>query len=215
MGPGDGYANATASVTYSVAGNDFNSTLSASANATPPGLFVGSTSATANASLSVELYTAGPLRTGVLEIVKGGNFAGVTGGNGIGSTQYSLSPTGLAAGCAGAICFNDPLLQPITLGTTFQFNEDMNFTENGSDLSGPASGFGSTQLTFLFFEADGVTPVQVSEAPEPAAYGLVAIGIAGVLFGSRRAKIHSAAASRIELNCDAAYVRRKWHSLLL
>jgi PEP-CTERM motif-containing protein len=186
LGPGGGYANATASVTYSVVGNDFNSTVSAAANAVPPGLFQGSTSATADASLSVGLYTAGPVRAGFLEVLTGGNFAGVTGGDGIGTTQWALSPFGVAAGCTGAFCFSDPLLQPFLLGTAFQFNENMDFTELGNELSGPASGFGTTQLTFLFFEADGVTPVQVSEAPEPAAYGLLGIGMLGVVFAGRR-----------------------------
>jgi hypothetical protein len=185
-GPGDGYANASASVAYAVAGNRFDSTVSASADTVPPGLFLGSASATADASLSVELYTTGPVRQGVLEVLTGGNFAGVTGGDGTGSTEYSLSPTGIAAGCTGALCFNDPLLQPILLGTTFQFNEDMQFAEAGNYISGAASGFGTSELTFLFFEAGGVTPVLVSEAPEPCSCPLLAIGVLSVVGGSWR-----------------------------
>jgi hypothetical protein len=142
---------------------------------------MGSTSATADASLSVELYTSGPVRQGVLEVLTGGNFAGVTGGNGTASTEYSLSPTGIAAGCTGALCFNDPLLEPISLGTTLQFTEDMNFAEAGDYVSGAASGFGTSELTFLFFEAGGVTPVLVSEAPEASSGSLLAIGLLGVV----------------------------------
>jgi len=185
-GLGAGYSNATASVSYSLVGNNFNSTVSASAYAIPPSLISGSSSATSDASLSVELYTTGPVRQGFLEIFVGGTFAGVTGGDGIGSKEYSLSPTGIAAGCVGALCFNDPLLQPITLGSTFQFNEDMKFTEMGNNTSGQASGFGTTQLTFLFFEANGVTPAQVSEAPEPGSRSLLSLGFLAVVVAGRR-----------------------------
>ncbi len=54
----------------------------------------------------------------------------------------------------------------------------MSFNETGSVL-GPASGLGTSNVTIEFFKADGVTPVSISEAPEPATWALLII--AGLL----------------------------------
>jgi hypothetical protein len=75
-------------------------------------------------------------------------------------------------------------LQPIELGETYQFTADANsLAYSGGLASGQGEGEGAAKVTYTveFFEADGITPVGVSEAPEPRTWALVAIGVAWLL----------------------------------
>jgi hypothetical protein len=72
-------------------------------------------------------------------------------------------------------CGGGPLL-PIRLGTAYTFFEVENADATSAESHGGATVAGS--LTAQFFEADGVTPVNVVEAtPEPHAGALVAVGL--------------------------------------
>jgi hypothetical protein len=82
----------------------------------------------------------------------------------------------------------------VTLGKTFQFSEMSDFEIPFDPVSGGGLIGEILPLTFQFFEADGVTPVQVFEGdaptsmPEPGSSLLLGVGL--LLLVARSFRLH-------------------------
>jgi len=143
------------------------------------------------------LSTGGPVRSGYLQIEGygiGANFydGGATMRSGIQVGSGSPYQTEISCYSNSSYCnpgtgySNTHSLIPVTLGTAFilEANGATNNWASGSD--GYSGGSLRTVYNFRFLEADGLTPVAVSEAPEPLTIGLV--GLAFGVFGMLRRK---------------------------
>ena len=201
--PSLGGAKATASVAFSLDSNAgiFHSSVGGSAYAlttgpVPPlGLYYYY-SATSKASLALDLHTMGAVRPGLVRVIgTGGSFGGSTGGAGGGQLSWSLSPT-ISGGCIVSFCANSPPSFSVTLGKTFQFSEMSDFEIPFDPVSGGGLIGEILPLTFEFFEADGLTSVQIFEGdapttmPEPSSSLLLGGGLLLVVAWSFR--LHSA-----------------------
>jgi uncharacterized protein (TIGR03382 family) len=70
------------------------------------------------------------------------------------------------------------------LGEALQFSADATATaDSGGLASTSGEGDGAANATYIveFFEANGVTPVAVSEIPEPASLALAVVGLLWLL----------------------------------
>lgn len=183
-GVGSGQAQASASL--SVSGNILSLDAHTWANALPgisSGFSQAQFSASSNVAVSVNLFTNGPLRLGYVEISGGSQ----TTAAGFGSANISASVgTALNLGCGvNQSCYSlSNTLQPFELGTSFTFSQTQHSTGQSDIIQNQGDSVANTSETFTFFEADGVTPVAVFDAasavPEPAAWTLFALGLAGL-----------------------------------
>ncbi len=172
---------ASASDSYTISGNTvtFNSSVEASVSANP----AGPSSDTASASTFLSLYfvTSGPIRSGIV-YVPAFDASGV-GETGVTSTASFILSDTLGGMCGTKLgCVFPPVYEPyqVTLGTTLELTE-MSSTYAGAFNEGEMGSLGALDFggTLEFFEADGVTPVDVSAAtPEPTTLGLLLLVVA-------------------------------------
>ena len=156
--------------------------------------FGGSASSTLR--FTTNLRTAGAVRPGYLQIT----------GYSMGEPSYLVSPS-FSYGIPGSPRFSAG--QPFTvsnqedvsgsttpasimLGTPFSLFADSSLAVMTDATAGyPNFGYLQADFEFRFFEADGVTPVQVSETPEPRTWSLIC-GSMLLLLPLRRASGRSA-----------------------
>ena len=126
----------------------------------------------AEANFSDQLYTAGPVRTG---IVKGSNTY----------DRFVYSPASASQGATftgkGPYDQFGPAAPTmyITLGQPFYVNAFAKAdSSNGNGITG-------VNLQLNFFEADGITPVAISDVPEPGTLGFLALAGFGCLLRKR------------------------------
>jgi hypothetical protein len=173
---GTASAQAAASLSLSTDGFTFSVSTYAGANSTVAA-YNGARAAAA-ASVSDWLTTSGPLRPGIVEMIPV-QLVGSHGGAGESQVNFSF---GLVNGaCVDLFCTGPTILaEPIELGEAFQFNASASATGQSSFFQGMGDSAANASYTFEFFEADGVTPVAVTETPEPRALILAAIGLSGL-----------------------------------
>ncbi len=144
-----------------------------------------SSNSTANATVTYDLSTLGPVRPGVLTYL--GSYSNWQVGSGDDSAQISVSLGSLSASCSGiqpfcsgALSSLVPRSVPFTLGNSFAFQFAESFAAYGDPLvEGPGSAGGTAAFTFQLFEADGTTPVVLYAAPEPGTLGLLLLPFFG------------------------------------
>lgn len=163
-------ATGGSSVSYQVSGNEFQWDQRAVASAAG-----GLASVQVDTTLAAVLQTEGPVRPGFVT----GPFL---------IQNHGAQPSVFFPGYANRTEFGwgpsaPPI--PITLGSLFSFTSAIRIQP--FDGEGDASIAGMIQ----FFEADGVTPVRVSDvtaAPEPASFVLLGLGTAAMLAWKTRAR---------------------------
>ena len=158
------FAQAHVITSYTQSLNGFNLDFSVLGFSTPAG--------TASAALLfTDTYTTdGPIRAGTVR----GLFQPIVGRYG-GFAQYSLSYPGQLGPNPGYGAGAMPFIlgQPFTVTASVvarSLSDDG--TQSWAQVTGP--------LQLSFFEADGVTPVHLTEVPEPTSYALLSIGIIGL-----------------------------------
>jgi hypothetical protein len=137
---------------------------------------VGNSSA--DASITAFLETLGPLRAGYISVTCPYLQCSVSDG-GAASGSFTFSVGSVSGGNCGATSCLSPPLEPIELGQSFEFNATaLAGAYSGGLAAGSGEGDGAAQATYTveFFEANGVTPVAVSETPEPGSLALLAAG---------------------------------------
>ena len=178
-----GSANAEASATFTVSANTLNLDATTSATASTGGNSIqfgyAPFLASANVTITANLYTTGSARQGYLQ-VSGGSQTG-NGGDGGSSSSYSVGSATSSSCPVNSSCNVAPgaVLIPIELGTTFTFAASQSANGNTDPVDFLGDGKAITAETFTFFESDGITPVAVFDAspvPEPAAFALFALG---------------------------------------
>src|SRR3954447_12088698 len=144
---------------------------------------------------SQDVVTAGTTRSGYVQIEaygSGASFydggASMTSGLRINTDPYNGSPatevtcqSSLSYCTPGTRYYNRYSLIPVTLGIALTIEANGSTVNYASYLDGASGGSLSTTYNFRFLEADGLTPVRVTPAPEPATCGLM--GAALVLAG--------------------------------
>jgi hypothetical protein len=143
-------------------------------------------SAAANATVTYQLFTQGPVRPGIITYT--GSYSNWQVGSGNNPAQISASVGSLSGSCTGIQPFcTGPLLGTptphsvaFTLGNSFGFQLSESFTAYGDPfVEGPGFASGTAFLNFQLFEADGRTPVAIYAAPEPGTLGLLLICLGG------------------------------------
>lgn len=176
---GNSGASAAASASFSLEPDGFTFSLSTSAISNT--LLSGD--ASASAAISASLDTAGPLRAGYVSITCPLLGCTVTDGGAAGGS-FAFSVGSVAGGSCGITnCASVPL-QPFELGEAVQFSATAIAAATSGGLAiGSGEGDGTAQDTYSleFFEANGVTPVGVSETPEPSSLALAAVGLLWLL----------------------------------
>ena len=157
-------------------------------------------SAIAAADITATLQTGGPVRSGYLGLSfpEFGSLPTLGTSDGwtstamfsIGSFQLDCANASAVEYCAATDFYSldsgATVLLPITLGRVLPL--DFNVSNEGySDMiSGFADGGFAGSIEVRAFEADGVTPVALSEVPEPSSCRLVAFAVvAAVSLGCR------------------------------
>ncbi len=77
---------------------------------------------------------------------------------------------------------------PIVLGTDFNLAATGYVDDWANLLDGQSGGKLNSTFQFRFFELDGVTPVALSDAPEPATWSLLGFALGAALVAKRRRK---------------------------
>lgn len=159
---------------------------------------VGPSSAWATASISLNLSTLGPVRQGFLQIYAP-TLSWIDAPEGY-SGQMNLSLGSITGSCQSAgsltcrigtyyLAANGTLLLPFTLGDSFSFQITESDSVNGDVDSGDSEGTDQTAISFRLLEADGATPVALYDppatAPEPATFGILSLGVAGLVLAAR------------------------------
>lgn len=172
-------AQASTSATYSLSGNTFAFDLEAHAYA------YELSEATASVTLIDTLTTAGPVRTGVIRGFFYPGYFRYGGSLGYG-IDFADKPSTWSTFTEEAPLIYTTLGQPFTLTAHVYANAL-------SDDNTPSNANVGTPMSYLsFFEADGVTPVALSEvAPEPASILLGVVGLGGLALFSRVRKARS------------------------
>ena len=194
-----GGATASASVVLQLAANGagFNSLLtsqSAYAQQAPrqsqDDLFGPGAETSIALTYTATLSTGGSVRSGFLQIEGFGN--GVSFYDGGASMTSGIVPASGSAFQTEITCYSNysyctpgttyymsNSLIPVMLGTAFTLEANGGTSNWASGFDGSSGGSLDTRYNFRFLEADGVTGVAVSQAPEPLTVGLV-----GLAFGA-------------------------------
>jgi hypothetical protein len=131
---------------------------------------------TAETDFSAILDTPGVARSGFLALTWNAN-------SGDGYSEHFSSTFKLGAiinaqtgnGPFGYFCCS--ILEPIELGVPLSFELDLRTTNSISAFDGLSGATDHSSVSLQLLEADGVTPVQISDvAPEPATLALLALG---------------------------------------
>ncbi len=104
---------------------------------------------------------------------------------GLNGENLSVLCNGPGCGPRGGDPF--PLIIPFQLGSRFQLNYSGNLTADGDGNEGEGVYRLGLNYQFRLLESDRVTPVLVSETPEPATWGLLLGGLI-LSLGLRRAR---------------------------
>lgn len=204
---GGGGANANASVTLQIAANAANfSSLSTyqstyaqqAPRQSQDDLFGPAAQTSIAVSYNATLSTGGTVRSGFLQIEGYGNGAnfydgGATMTSGIVPVSGSAYQTEITCYSNSSYCtpgvgyYMSNSLIPVMLGTAFTLEANGGSSNWASGFDGSSGGSLSTTYNFRFLEADGVTAVAVSQAPEPLTVGLVglAFGALGIVRKTR------------------------------
>lgn len=192
-----GGANATANVALQLAanGSDFSSLStyqSVYARQAPRqtnSLFGAPAASSISVAYSSTLSTDGPVRAGYLQIQGYGFGSNIYDGgasmtSGIvlgGNSGYQTAVTcySNSSYCSPGTNYYGNTLIPVTLGTAFTIQANGGTTDFAANFDGSSGGSLTTMYNFRFLEADGTTPVLVSQTPEPATMSLI-----GLAFGS-------------------------------
>ena len=167
--------NASSQVT--VSDLEYSLVVSAMAYADPVG---NGSSASTSLSWSEQIASegTGPGYMDISLTASGFSFDGFASGSAnIGS--YFAS----GAGGNNPVCYGECGLQtvPITLGSIIDIGLSVSAENYVTDDTFGGSAQGQAMLTIAFFAADGVTPVPIDVAPEPASVAMVAMALAGLL----------------------------------
>lgn len=177
-GAGNPSASATSTATVSLDFSRF--TLNQTVNGVFAGAgFGGSSLASASGDISLNLNTSGPIRQGFVRIIyepswitSAGDFQGLLNVR-LGNIQttcnvnpaqfcsFPLVPSSTAPGNA------------FTLGQSFTLDLRQTTTASGNFTQGSSLNRVTTTFLVQFLESDGLTPVAVSEIPEPATWTLI------------------------------------------
>jgi hypothetical protein len=150
-----------------------------------------------------DISTTGPVRSGYIQIQTGGPGGFVTFAQGQLRLGFAGGPVVapgseyngvyIEAQCGDLGCspgngyygYYDRI--PVTLGTamTLEAVGNIAYCCTGPGVYYTGGGI-SGIFQFRFFDSDGVTPVAVSDAPEPSTYGLIVASMAGAVFFRRR-----------------------------
>ncbi|HEY6992003.1 MAG TPA: hypothetical protein VH369_26655 [Bryobacteraceae bacterium] len=125
-------------------------------------------------SLDQGLSTSGPARSGFIRASYFGSFG--SGPDGPDAKTFDISIGSFTPSII--IGLGTYPLTPFTLGQNFLFHEDLSMRASAQPIFGILeSAEPRFQWTFTLFEADGVTPVQVSlvSTPEPRSWALLAV----------------------------------------
>jgi hypothetical protein len=185
---GTGHADASVSASYVLSATALTTTAQASADASPSVDLVSGNEAASyaasSATITLDLDTAGSARPGVVLIDWNASTNGCCGMGG-GSVSYNLG-SGIGGNCGAppATVCSYSVFEPITLGSDFAFTETEQFT--ATTLDEHEGGSLQANLSLQFFEANGETPVDVFETPEPGPLGLAAVGLLFLLGGRLR-----------------------------
>lgn len=132
-----------------------------------------------------ELYTSGPIRPGYMSFFGGGSgiedddgFSGGSGGAGIPWAGFSVSHAGCQGDCGS-------MLIPVELGVEFTLQVGISAQSSAAAVSGGVGGATLGVTLGPVFEADGVTPVSLLEAPETSGGFLCFAGL-GLIWTIRR-----------------------------
>jgi hypothetical protein len=204
-----GGASATANVALQLAANGANfsslttyqSAYAQQAPRSANSLFGPAADSSIAVSYTNTLTTSGSVRSGYLQIQGygyGSNFydgaATMTTGIVVGSGspyQTEVTCSANSGYCTpGTGYYNYYSLIPVTLGTAFTIEANGGTTDWASGFDGLSGGSLNTVFNFRFLEADGRTPVAVSEAPEPMTVGMVGLALSSVaIFRKRRSRV--------------------------
>ena len=145
-------------------------------------------------SFNDTLITAGDPRSGFIQVnVTGSSLysAGMETGGGVLSLPSAADGTLLSDSCSLYNCPYPPFFIyntfPFKLGVAFPITYSASLlSDSASAVDGPSSADIQLNYGFRFFEADGVTPVAVSETPEPSGFALLSVSGLGLFYALRR-----------------------------
>lgn len=154
-------------------------------------LFGAAAQTTTAVNYTSTLITSGPARSGYLQIEAygyGTSFydGGATMTSGILLDSASPYQTEVTCYSNSGTCtpgtgyYSSHWLIPVTLGADFTIEANGGSTNWASGYDGLSGGSLTTVFKFRFLEADGVTAVAVSEAPEPLTVGMVGLAFCSV-----------------------------------
>src|SRR3954470_22821591 len=177
-GAGNPSASATSTATVSLDFSRF--TLNQTVNGVFAGAgFGGSSLASASGDISLNLNTSGPIRQGFVRIIyepswltSPGDFQGLLNVT-VGSiqTMCNVSP---AQFCSFPLVPSSAAPANVfTLGQSFTLDIRQTTTAFGNFTRGSSLNSVTTRFLVQFIDSDGLTPLAVSEIPEPAAWTLI------------------------------------------
>ncbi len=161
---GPQFASANSTSSLAISAKTFTVQLSAFAFASPYAF------GSASVEFSDVFLSDGPVRPGQVR----GTFSGGTSGTGGGNGGFGSTFPGKKYDTFGELA--PPMY--ITLGQLFPVYSFAKASISGDPGQANSRLFGS-YLSLSFFEADGVTPVSISEVPEPSTYALVVLAFTG------------------------------------
>ena len=204
------FTYSSTSATWALSGNSFSVSSLGSASATETFASPFSpyaASANSSATVTMDFTTGGTMRQGWVLISGSEGYAAAGVGLGsVASSSFSIGSSPLGGTAAASACTSishgssnnncDDVSgpQPIVLGTSIDFVGSVGTAASSAVTLGTANAEAGFNVTFQFFENDGVTPVMLLSdtqagtfAPEPGTTGLFIVGLAGAfLLRSRR-----------------------------
>ncbi len=140
----------------------------------------------------------GPARPGYLQVnllLNGGGLIDSGGENmnvNLSSAPANVPPPNVTCsigqGCYVPSFWYQSLLVPYTLGGTITLSAEGYIFADADFNTGQNGGQDIIDYRFRFFEADGVTPVSISETPEPATLGLLGVSLLALWLIKRQAR---------------------------